>query len=475
MIQLLIGATTSGSGKTTFTIGLLRALSRRGLRVQPFKCGPDYIDTQFHSIAAGRESVNLDTWMASPEHVREVYAHYCEGMDVAVIEGVMGLFDGYDRMRGSSAEIAALLDVPVVLVVNARSTAYSVAALLHGMKTFRPDVRIAGVVFNQVASESHYSFLKAAADDAGVPSLGWIPRAEGIEVPSRHLGLTIGMEQEINALADRAADLIEHNRDGSFCVKASDCTELFGVSVSETIDARVAVNGKGPLRRSGRDSAPSGRVVSDTDTPKSSPNIALTTQDKPSLLRIAVACDRAFNFTYRENIDRLKEMGEVVFFSPLAGDELPDSDLVYLPGGYPELFAPELSLNRTLAAQLVQYAEKGGRILAECGGMMYLGESVTDQNGKTWPMAGVLPIECTMDGARLHLGYRKMTVGGVDFKGHEFHYSSIVDPDVLLALRIQTNAKQQPVDTALYRYKNVIAGYTHWYWGETDINALWEL
>lgn len=209
MIQLLIGAATSGSGKTTFTMGLLRALSRRGLRVQPFKCGPDYIDTQFHSIAAGRESVNLDTWMASPEHVCEVYAHYCEGADAAVIEGVMGLFDGYDRMRGSSAEIAALLDVPVVLVMNARSSAYTVAALLYGMKTFRPDIRIAGVVFNQVASESHYSFLKAAADDAGVPSLGWIPRTDGIEVPSRHLGLTIGMEQEINRLADLTADLIE--------------------------------------------------------------------------------------------------------------------------------------------------------------------------------------------------------------------------------------------------------------------------
>jgi len=209
MIQLLIGAATSGSGKTTFTMGLLRALTRRGLKVQPFKCGPDYIDTQFHSIAAGRESVNLDTWMASPEHVRQVYAHYYEGADAAVIEGVMGLFDGYDRMRGSSAEIAALLDVPVVLVMNARSSAYTVAALLHGMKTFRPDVRIAGVVFNQVASESHYSFLKAAADDAGVECLGWIPRTEGIEVPSRHLGLTIGMEQEISKLADLTADMIE--------------------------------------------------------------------------------------------------------------------------------------------------------------------------------------------------------------------------------------------------------------------------
>ena len=185
MIQLLIGAATSGSGKTTFTMGLLRALTRRGLKVQPFKCGPDYIDTQFHSIASGNQSVNLDTWMASPEHVREVYAHYSEGADAAVIEGVMGLFDGYDRMRGSSAEIAALLDVPVLLVVNARSSAYTVAALLHGMKTFRRDVRIAGVVFNQVASESHYAFLKDAAADAGVECLGWIPRTEGIGVSLR--------------------------------------------------------------------------------------------------------------------------------------------------------------------------------------------------------------------------------------------------------------------------------------------------
>ena len=477
MIQLLIGAATSGSGKTTFTMGLLRALSRRGLIVQPFKCGPDYIDTQFHSIAAGRESVNLDTWMASPEHIREVFARYSAGADVAVIEGVMGLFDGYDRMHGSSAEIAALLDVPVLLIVNARSTAYSVAALLHGMKTFRPEVKIAGVVFNQVASESHYAFLKAAADDAGVPSLGWIPRSDGIEVPSRHLGLTIGMEQEISALADRAADLIEHNRDGSFCVVNAIFRELFGVSVSETTDLSGPIPptpfGRGPLPFT----SPRAAMVSDIDTPKSSVQSEAFVQKDASLLRIAVARDRAFNFTYRENIDRLKEMGEVTFFSPLAGDELPEADLVYLPGGYPELFAPELSLNRTLAAQLVQYAEKGGRILAECGGMMYLGKSVTDQNGKTWPMAGVLPIECTMEGARLHLGYRKMTVGGVEFKGHEFHYSkrAIGDSPLLHIGNVQYNAKGEKVDTELIRYKNVIAGYTHWYWGETDINALWEL
>ena len=194
--------------------------------------------------------------------------------------------------------------------------------------------------------------------------------------------------------------------------------------------------------------------------------------------RIAVARDRAFNFAYRENLDRLAEMGQVLFFSPLAGDELPkDVDLVYLPGGYPELFAPELALNRMLASQLVRYAEAGGRILAECGGMMYLGKSLTDQDGKVWPMAGVLPIECTMQGARLHLGYRRMTIGGTEFRGHEFHYSKIVQKGTVpfCTVLAQSNAKGEKVDTELFRYKNVIAGYTHWYWGESDINAFWEL
>ena len=194
--------------------------------------------------------------------------------------------------------------------------------------------------------------------------------------------------------------------------------------------------------------------------------------------RIAVARDRAFNFAYRENLDRLAEMGQVVYFSPLAGDELPkDVDLVYLPGGYPELFAPELALNRMLASELVQYAEAGGRIFAECGGMMYLGRSLTDQEGKVWPMAGVLPIECTMQGARLHLGYRRMTIGGTEFRGHEFHYSKIVQKGTVpfCIILAQSNAKGEKVDTELFRYKNVIAGYTHWYWGESDINAFWEL
>lgn len=213
MNSILIGAATSNSGKTTFTIGLLRALARRGLRVQPYKCGPDYIDTVFHGIAAGRESVNLDTFMASEEHVRDIFNKYGEDADMRVVEGVMGLFDGYDKSRGSSAELARLLGVPVVLVVNARSAAYSVAPLIYGFRKFRPDVRIGGVVFNMVASESHYSFLKSACLDAGAECLGYVGRNSGLAVPGRHLGLAIGERDKMDRLADMAAKEIEAHVD----------------------------------------------------------------------------------------------------------------------------------------------------------------------------------------------------------------------------------------------------------------------
>lgn len=213
MNSILIGAATSNSGKTTFTIGLLRALKRRGLKVQPYKCGPDYIDTMYHSIASGQESVNLDTFMASEKHVRDIYDMYGREADVRVVEGVMGLFDGYDKSKGSSAELARLLDIPVVLVVNAKSVAYSVAPLIYGFRNFRPDVRFGGVVFNMVASESHYAYLKAACLDAGTECLGYVGRNSNLVVPGRHLGLTIGERDKMEKLADLAASEIEAHVD----------------------------------------------------------------------------------------------------------------------------------------------------------------------------------------------------------------------------------------------------------------------
>lgn len=205
----LISAAASNSGKTTLTIGLLRALCRRGLRVQPYKCGPDYIDPLFHRQASGRTSVNLDTFMASDEHIRQLYSQYGQEADVRVVEGVMGLFDGYDKWHGSSAQLAQLLNLPVVLVVSAKSTAYSVAPLLYGFRHFNPSVHVAGVIFNQVASSAHYNLLIQAAEDAGVPCMGYLPRNPQLVIPGRHLGLTISTQQEMEELINRAADEVD--------------------------------------------------------------------------------------------------------------------------------------------------------------------------------------------------------------------------------------------------------------------------
>ena len=201
----LIAAASSGSGKTTLTIGLLRALQERGLKVQPFKCGPDYIDPQYHHIACGRESVNLDTWMATPDHVKTLFHRYAEQADMAVVEGVMGLYDGTDGMKGSSAEIAELLDIPVVLVINAKSMAHSIAPLLKGYRCYRPTTRIAGVILNNVGSSRHEEMLCQAAREVGMPVLGILPRMKELYAPSRHLGLDLSERERISELAGQVS------------------------------------------------------------------------------------------------------------------------------------------------------------------------------------------------------------------------------------------------------------------------------
>lgn len=438
--QLLIGAASSGSGKTTFTMGLLRALKKRGLQVQPFKCGPDYIDTQYHTLAADNESVNIDTWMESNAHIQHLYNKYGEKADLCVTEGVMGLFDGYQRMKGSSAEIARLLNVPVVLVVGARSTAYSVAPLIYGFKHFNPSVKIAGVVFNQVSSPSHFSFLLKACADAGVDCFGYLPTTEGLKIPSRHLGLTLTAKRSMNVLIEQAAELVEKHVDIDKLLNI--CQRSFPCQYTLPYSSEMHVENFAPRKRK---------------------------------LRIAVAQDPAFNFIYRENMARLAEAGKITYFSPVYGSDLPEADLVYLPGGYPELFARQLHRRKRLMEALKAYAEDGGKILAECGGMMFLTRSITARQGGTaYAMAGVLPLDSTIEDARLHLGYRRIVYNGMELRGHEFHYSNIVAPNVLPSIARQYNAKGVEVNTPLYRYKNVIAGYTHLYWGETDILKLWE-
>lgn len=427
--QIMIGAASSGSGKTTFTMGLLRALKNRGLQVQPYKCGPDYIDTQFHTLASGRESVNLDTWLGTENHIRKLFQIHGKDADICVVEGVMGLYDGYQQMKGSSGELAELLEIPVILLVNAKSTAYSVAPLIKGFKNFSSKVQITGVVLNQVSSPSHYEHLKAACQDVGVECLGYIPFSKELKIPSRHLGLTLGAKKRMEAHIEQTAELID---------RYVDIDRLLACCQRQSVDIRESSLGKGNLK-------------------------------------IAVARDEAFNFIYCENLEQLYRLGTVTFFSPLKNDALPEADLVYLPGGYPELFAHRLQKSHRLMEALKEYAEQGGKVLAECGGMIYLCRSLTNRTGdKQYPMSGVLPLDCTMVGARLHLGYRKMQIGGIEWKGHEFHYSDMTEPEALPSIAVQMNAKGMKVNTPLYRYKNVIAGYTHWYWGENNILDLWE-
>lgn len=405
----MIAAPSSGCGKTTFTLGLLRALRDRGLSVQPFKSGPDYIDPLFHQMAAGVESVNLDTYMSSPVHVQTLFGHYGGDADACVIEAAMGLFDGADGPRGSAAEVAQILDVPVVLLVSAKAVAYSVAPLIYGFRHFNPRLRLAGVVFNFVASERQLATLRRACEDAGVPCLGYLPRNPELAIPSRHLGLTLQEREKTEQLIALAAQEVTKH-----------------IDLDKLLEGAKGVNG---VNGNNGDNG----------------NNGVNRDNEPRFSRIAVARDAAFNFTYRANIDALRRLGEVFFFSPLQNADLPQCDLLYLPGGYPELFAEQLAGNRAMREQIRAYAEAGGRVLAECGGFMYLCRDIDGQ-----PMCGLLPYSATMQGARLHLGYRETVLNGVTLRGHEFHYS--------------TTIPEAP--TPFVHYKNIRAGYPHWYWAD---------
>lgn len=400
------------------------------MKVQPFKCGPDYLDTKHHAAAAGQTSYNLDTFLASREHVRELYDRYGKQADVCITEGVMGLFDGYDNMQGSSAEIAGLLRLPVILIVNARSTAYTVAALLYGFKHFRPEVQIAGAIFNFVSSESHYVYLQQACHDAGVEALGYLPKCKDIEIPSRHLGLNIDSEFCFDEFAERIAAQI---------TQTVNINRLLEITNSPLPEETTALPGK-------------------AEHPHPNTNPAF---------RISVARDEAFNFIYPENIRALEEQGCVTYFSPLRDACPPPSDFIYLPGGYPELYLEPLSRNISMRRSLLDYCEQHGLLYAECGGMMYLGQYITGEDGKDYPMCGFLPQGATMENMKLQLGYRKVRFQGEEYRGHEFHYSRLLPlaPDFSSVAEV-CNARNQKVSTAVFQKDRVIATYIHLYWGE---------
>jgi cobyrinic acid a,c-diamide synthase len=392
--RLVIAGTHSGVGKTTLTAGLISALRRRGLTVQPFKVGPDYIDPTYHSLAACRRCRNLDTWMVPPDAVRALFARAACDADIATIEGVMGLYDGadYDGENGSTAEVAKLLGVPVVVVLDASKMARSAGAVALGYQRFDQRVPLAGFIVNRVGGEGHGRGVAEAITRAtGLPVFGWLLREGSLHVPERHLGLVPTCEPgRWDEFIGTAGDLAARHLD---------------------IDRLLAV---------ARQAAP---------LPVTAAAEYRATQGRPV---IAVARDEAFQFTYEDNLDLLRDAGaEIAFFSPLRDTALPPrTGAVILSGGFPEVYGERLAGNRPLHAGLRAAHRRGLPIYAECGGLMYLTEAIIDGDRRRHEMVGLLPGHSSM-GERLTLGYRLarsagdswLLPGGEAVRGHEFHYS----------------------------------------------------
>ena len=426
--SFMIAAPTSGSGKTTIARGLMALLTTKGLKVQPFKCGPDYIDTKFHTSVCGRPSVNLDTFMASPEHIRELFARYGEDADICIVEGMMGFFDGYDRERGSSYEIARELGIPVVLVVDAKSAAYSMAALISGFLNFRKDVRIAGIIFNKVGSARHFEMLQQVCSDLGVTCFGYLPKNASLEQGSRYLGLDFSKEAENEELISALEEHVDW-----------EALSKLGVSPDESRSFLGELGFAACYRRDARKSEFPRRKVR-----------ALIARNAES-----------FSFLYQEVID---SFASVNYFDPEKDVPSFESiDLLYLPGGYPEKHLEALVKNEACRKAIKAFAEQGGRIQAECGGMMYLCEQIVTDEGE-YPMCGVLPYSITArkEDRKLSLGYRRFTLDGEEYRGHEFHYTQFLGETPKSEVQVY-NAKGEPVPTPVFRYKNVLASYTHLY------------
>jgi cobyrinic acid a,c-diamide synthase len=368
--------------------------------------------------------------MSSKAHVKDIYGKYSSKADATIVEGVMGLFDGANRMEGSSAQIAELLDIPIILVINAKATAYSVAPLLYGFKHFYPSIKIAGAIFNFVNSESHYQFMKDACEDVGVEALGYVPRNENINLPERHLGLQISAKDNYEETINTMATHIE---------KTVDVDRLLEICNSKRPEYKAE---------------------------------SIKAKQK---LRIGVAKDEAFNFTYHENLRALSELGEIKYFSPINDKTLPEVDFIYLAGGYPELYLDKLSENKSMRSAIKEFALSGGKILAECGGMMYLSKNIIDKDGKKFPMVDFLDQDASMENMKLKLGYRKIKLKNETLYGHEFHYSNLVNSQEETKDIEVYSARDKQLDTKVIRKNNVLASYIHFYWGEKNIfDAFWK-
>jgi len=438
MKGIIIAGTHSGCGKTTVTLGILAALKKKGFKVQPFKAGPDFIDAGLHGTVVGLPSRNLDQWMCGRDYVINSFTRHAAQADIAVIEGVMGLYDG----DFSPASLASLLQVKVILVVDGYGMAESAGAVVRGFAEFS-DLSLAGVIFNRVASESHYKRLKDSVRD--VPVLGYLPRDIDFEIPHRHLGLTIAEEKPFSGeKLGRLADVV---------IKYIDVDAIIrNAEVGEQIQKASNVHPGDSTR-----------------------------------FKLALAYDKAFSFYYEDNLDMLRDAGaEIVRFSLLADKEVPlSADAVYIGGGYPEIHAEALSGNSPMLSSIRAWADAGKPLYAECGGLMYLSKGIRDFDNKLFGMAGVFPFETRMM-RKPRLGYREIVLKGdcilgskgEKYRGHEFHYSEILeDRDQGSGVRGQgnvysvTNASGNLLSDEGFKYKDTLASYVHIHFGSNERGA----
>ena len=432
---LVIAGSHSGVGKTTIALGLMAAFKKRGLKVQGFKVGPDFIDPGHHSRLLGTPSRNLDGWMLSKRYNLVTFSQSMCDKDLAIVEGVMGLFDGYDGRSeaGSTAQMAKWLNCPVILVVDASSMARSMAALVHGFQTFDPDLRLAGVIANRVASQSHTQFLSEAMEAIpDIAFLGGLPRTEEITIPERHLGLITsdGDPYPLDLFNKLAALMEEH----------LELDSLYEMPVSKVKSKRIP-----PAKAS------------------------------QSVLKLGVARDEAFCLYYQDNLDLLAHFGaDLCFFSPVRDSQLP-SDLagLYLGGGYPELFATQLAENQSLKNEIRAAAHRGMPIFAECGGFMYLTRSIEVEH-RDYPMIGLYPFRTRMLSRRKALGYREVVLKkdsllgpkGLRGRGHEFHYSELIDERGEIADLYQVRSRMgMTLGPDGFAVCNTLAGYIHFHFG----------
>ena len=434
MIQFLLAAPRSGSGKTTMTCALLMALKRRGCAPCAFKSGPDYIDPMFHRAVLGVESRNLDLFFSAPETVRALYAKGAAGHGAAVCEGAMGFYDGLGGVsdRASAWHLADTLDLPVLLVAEPKGQSLTLAAELNGLVNFRTPSHIAGILLNNCTARMHALLAPMLEKETGLPVLGFLPKLPEAVIGSRHLGLYTAAEvenlqQKLALLADAAEEHIDWPRLLALCEKEP-------------------------------------------------PALPVQPETPPARVRIAVAQDEAFCFTYAETLEAFRDAGaEVVFFSPLRDTALPENiGGLYLPGGYPELHARELSENTSLLREIKQKIESGLPTAAECGGFLYLGQSLTDAGGQSWPMAGVLPGEAKDAGRLVRFGYAALSAdsdsllfrAGESFPIHEFHHWDSTANGAALAAK-------KPVGGAEWRCgfvnEHFYAGFPHLYWAGTPL------